>query len=381
MISFYEKKFSLGILGGGQLGRMLIQEAINYDIRVQVLDPSNDAPCRDIAHSFVLGDFMDFQTVYEFGKGVDVLSIEIEHVNVDALDALVKIGKKVFPDPAFLRMVQDKGLQKKFYSDNAIPTAPFVLVDKRTDIPQNNSDFPFIQKLRLGGYDGKGVQILRSKEDMSKSFDSPSIIEELIDFEKEISLIVARNELGEISTFPLAEMEFNSEANLVEFLFSPANVTREIENEAVALAKKIVEVSGFIGLLAVEMFVDKKGRVMVNEMAPRPHNSGHHTIEACGTSQYGQHLRAILNMPLGETTLIQPAVMINLLGEKGYSGPVMYLGLEDAIKIPGVHLHLYGKSETRPFRKMGHITVTADTLDMAYTIAKRVNKMVRVVSQ
>ncbi len=381
MKSFYNSDFRLGILGGGQLGRMLIQEAINFDIRVAVLDPSPEASCSKIAHEFVCGDFMDYETVLQFGHSVDVLTIEIEHVNVDALDALVTSGKKVFPHPSFLRMVQDKGLQKKFFAENQIATAPFLLAESKNDLAGNDLTYPFIQKLRRGGYDGKGVQAIRSHEVLiSSGFDAPCVAEEMIDFEKEIAVIIARNESGEVKTFPLVEMEFNAEANLVEFLFSPANVNAEVEKEATRLAHKIVEVTGFVGLLAVEMFVDKSGHVLVNEMAPRPHNSGHHTIEACPTSQYAQHLRAILNLPLGNTELIRPAVMINLLGEKGFSGPVRYDGLEEALAIPGVFLHLYGKPETRPFRKMGHITVTAEIAKTAHDTARLVAQLVRVIS-
>jgi 5-(carboxyamino)imidazole ribonucleotide synthase len=379
--SFYSKDFRLGILGGGQLGRMLIQEAVNLDIRVAVLDPSPDAPCSKIAHEFICGDFMDFQTVIEFGKKVDVLTIEIEHVNVDALDELVSLGKKVYPEPSFLRMVQDKGLQKEFFEKNHIATASFFLVQTREDLLKLNSPTPFIQKLRRGGYDGKGVLAIRSAESLQKeSFDAPSVIEEMINFEKEIAVIIARNVSGEVKTFPLVEMEFNAEANLVEFLFSPANVSDVIEKEAIRLAHLIVEKTEFIGLLAVEMFVTKNGEVLVNEMAPRPHNSGHHTIEACPTSQYAQHLRAILNLPLGDTALLLPSVMINLLGEKGFSGPVVYSGLAEALATPGVFIHLYGKSDTRPFRKMGHVTITDINPSLAHSKARQIARLIKVVS-
>ncbi len=380
MIPFYNKHFKLGILGGGQLGRMLIQDAINYDISVHVLDPSDEAPCKYIAHHFVKGDFNDYNTVLNFGRELDVISIEIEHVNTDALETLEKLGKKVYPAPAFLKMVQDKGLQKEFYQKNNINTAPFELVKSRREISTTSISFPCIQKLRRGGYDGKGVQMIHSAENLEIAFDEPSILEKKVDIKKEIAVIVARNESGEIKTFPLVEMEFNPEANLVEFLFSPTTVSQKIEDEAIALAKKIVSVSNFVGLLAVELFVDQNDNVIVNEMAPRPHNSGHHTIEACSTSQYEQLLRAIMNMPLGDTALLRPAVMINLLGEKGYSGPVKYEGLEDALACSGVHVHLYGKSETNPFRKMGHITVTAEKLDTAQQQARKIATTVRVIA-
>lgn len=380
MKKFYSQDFTLGILGGGQLGRMLIQEAINYDVRVAVLDPASDCPCAEIAHLFVKGDFNDFDTVYAFGKKADVLTIEIEHVNVDALELLESEGKEIYPRPSFLRMVKDKGLQKEFYTRNSIPTSPFRTYSNLEELKRGEVHFPFVQKLRTGGYDGKGVQIIRSAEDFSKAFDAPSIAEDMVPFVKEISVIVSRNLRGEISTFPIAEMEFNPEANLVEFLFSPAQISPETETEAVQIAHNIVEASNYVGLLAVEMFVDANGHVLVNEMAPRPHNSGHHTIEACITSQYEQFLRALINLPPGDTTLLIPAVMINLLGEKGHSGPVQYLGLEDMLHLPGVSIHLYGKPETRPFRKMGHITVTAPELTSAQEKARAVAAGIRVVS-
>lgn len=380
MIPFYEKHFKLGILGGGQLGRMLIQDAINYDIRIHVLDPSEDAPCKQIAHCFVLGDFMDYETVLRFGHDVDIITIEIEHVNTDALEELERRGKKVYPSPSFLKIVQDKGLQKEFYRSHEIPTAPYSIVTNRKEIADSGIAFPLVQKLRRGGYDGKGVQIIHSESELANAFDAHSVIEEKVNIKKEIAVIVARNASGEVKTFPLVEMEFNAEANLVEFLFSPASVSIEIEKEAIQLAKKIVTVSDFVGLLAVEMFVNQNDEVIVNEIAPRPHNSGHHTIEACSTSQYGQLLRAIMDMPLGDTTLIRPAVTINLLGQKGFVGPVIYEGLKEVLHYPGVHLHLYGKRETKPFRKMGHVTVTAENISDAQQLARKVASTVKVVA-
>lgn len=360
---------------------MFIQEATNYDVKIAVLDPAHDAPCSAIAHEFVQGDFNDFDTVMRFAENVDVLTIEIEHVNVDALEALQSTGKKIYPLPEILRIVKDKGLQKQFYRLNKIETAPFHLVENMEEIGAFTGEFPLIQKLRTGGYDGKGVQALRNNKDLEKAFDAPSVLEPMIDFVKELSVIVARNPSGETKAFPLVEMEFNSEANLVEFLFSPADVSPEIEKNAIALAMQVLESSRFVGILAVEMFLDRTGQLLVNEIAPRPHNSGHHTIEACVTSQYEQHMRAVLDLPLGDTSLLQPAVMINLLGEKGYSGPVKYEGLEEVMRWAGVYVHLYGKTETKPFRKMGHITVTADNLADAKTIARKALNTVKVKSQ
>ena len=377
---FYSDTFRLGILGGGQLGRMLLQEAANYDVRSAVLDPSADAPCSAICHEFTLGSFQDYDTVLAFGDGKDVITVEIEHVNTEALEALEKKGVAVYPKPSFLRMVQDKGLQKEFYKTNGIPTSPFQLVENRSELEALNHPLPFVLKSRKGGYDGKGVQIIRSQEDLKSAFEGPCVIEELVPFEKELSVIIARNKQGETSIFPLVEMEFNPEANLVEFLFSPAQVNTQVELEAQAIARRIVEAADFVGLLAIELFLTQEGVLLVNEMAPRPHNSGHHTIEACTTSQYEQHLRAILSLPLGSTSLIQPAVMINLLGAAGHEGAVHYKGLSEALQMPGVHLHIYGKPHTKPFRKMGHVTVTDNDLQAAQQRARTLLQLIKVES-
>ena len=362
------------------MGRMLLQEAANYDVRVAILDPSPDAPCASMSHEFVCGSFQDYDTVIAFGKGKDVMSVEIEHVNTDALEALENSGVEVYPKPSFLRMVQDKGLQKQFYAAHAIPTAPFRLIENASSLNAEELRFPFVLKSRTGGYDGKGVQVVRSAADLAQTFEGPCVLEEVIDFEKELAVIIARNKHGEISIFPLVEMEFNPEANLVEFLFSPAHVSPALEEQAQTIAKTIVESSNFVGLLAVELFLTKDGQLLVNEMAPRPHNSGHHTIEACTTSQYEQHLRAILSLPLGKSTLVQPAVMINLLGAAGHDGPVYYRGLTEALQIPGVHVHIYGKPRTKPFRKMGHVTVTDSDLTVAQERARRVLQLISVES-
>jgi 5-(carboxyamino)imidazole ribonucleotide synthase len=378
--SFYSDTFRLGILGGGQLGRMLLQETVNYDVRVAVLDPSIDAPCSQICHEFTCGSFNDYETVLAFGDGKDVLTVEIEHVNTDALEVLENKGVAVYPKPAFLRMVQDKGLQKEFYSKHSIPTAPFRLIESASELQSSDIRFPFVLKARTGGYDGKGVQIIRQTADLNGTFEGPCVVEELVPFVKELAVIIARNKQGEMSTFPLVEMEFNPEANLVEFLFSPAQVDHAIEQEAQEIARKIVEAADFVGLLAVELFLTKEGTLLVNEMAPRPHNSGHHTIEACTTSQYEQHLRAILSLPLGNTNLIQPAVMVNLLGAAGHEGAVHYKGLEEAMQMPGVHIHIYGKPTTKPFRKMGHVTVTDTDLTTAQEHARAILKLIKVES-
>lgn len=373
----YRPKTKLGILGGGQLGRMLIQETINLDIDVHVLDPDPDAPCHDIAHAYTNGSFKDFDTVLEFGKGMDVVTIEIEHVNVDALQELEKQGVKVYPQPNVIRLIQDKGAQKEFYNEHGIPTSDYRLIGENE--AKNHTDFfPVFQKLRKGGYDGKGVQPLKSAEDLSKAFSEPSVLEKAVNLEKELSVIVARNASGEVKTFPTVELEFNPIANLVEFLFSPANVSDEVEKTSQELAKKIAEKLEIVGLLAVELFLDKEGNVLVNEIAPRPHNSGHQSIEGNYTSQFMQHVRAILDIALGNTEIVKPSVMVNVLGEDGFTGEAQYEGLADILALKGVNVHLYGKRFTKPFRKMGHVTVIAETLEEAKSTAKKVQQTLKV---
>ena len=377
---WYGKHFQLGVLGGGQLGRMLIQETINYDVQIHCLDPDAEAPCKDIAHSLTVGSLNDFDTVYKFGNNKDVITVEIENVSIEALEKLEAEGKKVFPQPAVLKIIRDKGLQKQFYADHNIPTPAFYLVNNKEEIKNYISEFPFMQKMRTGGYDGKGVTPLRNEKDLENAFEVPSVLEKFVDFEKELSVIVARNENGETKVYPTVECEFSPEANLVEFLFSPADVSQEIEKAAEELAISIIDKLGMVGILAVELFLTKDGQLLVNEIAPRPHNSGHHTIECNVTSQFEQHMRSVLNLPLGDTRTIQPGVMINLLGEKGYQGNVIYQGLEKAIAIPGVKPHIYGKAETKSFRKMGHITIVAPTLEEAKTNGRKVKELVKVIA-
>lgn len=377
---WYGKHFQLGVLGGGQLGRMLIQETINYDVQVHCLDPDAEAPCKDVAHSLTVGSLNDFDTVYQFGQNKDVITVEIENISIEALEKLEAEGKKVFPQPAVLKIIRDKGLQKQFYADHNIPTPAFYLVNNKEEITNYISEFPFMQKMRTGGYDGKGVTPLRNEKDLENAFEVPSVLEKFVDFEKELSVIVARNENGETKVYPTVECEFSPEANLVEFLFSPADVTPAIEKAAEELAISIIDKLGMVGILAVELFLTKDGQLLVNEIAPRPHNSGHHTIECNVTSQFEQHMRSVLNLPLGDTRIIQPGVMINLLGEKGYQGSVIYQGLENAIAIPGVKPHIYGKAETKSFRKMGHITIVAPTLEEAKTNGRKVKELVKVIA-
>lgn len=378
MSAYFYNGLKLGILGGGQLGRMLIQEAINYNVFVAILDPDANAPCKAIANEFTQGSLTDFDTVYNFGKSCGLITIEIEHVNVDALEKLESEGIPVYPQPALLRMIQDKGLQKLFYQENNIPTAPFYLVENKAAIEKHVSEFPFMQKLRKGGYDGRGVTPLRNAGNMEQAFDAPSVLEKFVDFEKEISVIVSRNAQGETKSFPVVELEFNPEANLVEFLFSPAAISAAAENEAQRIACLVAEKLGIVGLLAVEMFLTKDGQVLVNEIAPRPHNSGHQSIEGNYSSQYEQHLRAIFGQPAGSTAVIMPSVMINLLGEKGFEGDAVYEGMEEVLQLEGVYIHLYGKKTTKPFRKMGHVTVLAPDMAAAKAKALRVKELLKV---
>ena len=370
----------VGVLGGGQLGRMFIQKAIDFNIDVAVMDPDANAPCSTICAGFQKGDFNNYDDVLRFGANCDVITVEIEHVNVDALEALERMGKKVFPQPRVLRIIQDKGLQKEFYRLNGIPTSEFRLVYSKSDLQKHVDLFPVMQKLRTSGYDGRGVMPLKSTDDMVNAFDEPSMIERKVDIDQEISVIVSRNEKGEVSHFPVVGMEFNSEANLVEYLFSPAEVDAALEKEAIRIARQVIEKLEMVGLLAVEMFISRKGELLVNEIAPRPHNSGHQTIEGNTVSQYEQHLRAILGLPPGDTSIVKPAVMVNLLGAKGHSGRAVYEGLEALMQIPGAYVHLYGKRDTKPFRKMGHVTVTANTIEEAKEMARKIKDLVRVVS-
>ena len=377
MRAFYGD-LKLGILGGGQLGRMLIQEAINYNVTTKVLDPDKDAPCRNLCDQFITGSLTDYETVYAFGKGLDLITIEIEKVNVDALEKLETEGVVVYPQSRVIRLIQDKGLQKQFFKENQIPTSPFRLISKKADLKDSGFDFPYFQKLRKDGYDGRGVYKVESPADFGKAFEEPSIIEEWVDFDRELAVIVARNENGDVKTFPCVEMEFNPQVNLVEFLISPSALRQDILLRADDLAIKIANDLKIVGVLAVEMFLTKTGEILINELAPRPHNSGHQTIEGNYTSQYEQHLRAIFNLPLGDTRSISNAVMINLLGEPGYEGLADYEGIHEVMKMAGVYIHLYGKKFTKPFRKMGHVTIIDDDREKAVEKARLVQATIKV---
>jgi len=373
-------ELKLGILGGGQLGRMLIQEAINFNVNVHVLDPDKNAPCRNLSNLFVHGALDDFDTVYAFGRGLDVVTIEIEKVNVDALEKLEEEGVVVYPQSRVIRLIQDKGLQKQFFKQNDIPTAPFQLISAKENLANTTIPLPYIQKLRKDGYDGRGVKKIVNASDIETAFEAPSLVEQWIDFEKELAIIVSRNDNGEVAVFPCVEMEFNPEANLVEFLISPSTLPFEIQQRAELLAKKIAEDLQIVGLLAVELFLTRDGQLLVNELAPRPHNSGHQSIEGNFTSQFAQHLRAIFNLAPGNTAIRTNAVMVNVLGEPGHEGLARYEGIEDILALEGVYLHLYGKKFTKPFRKMGHVCIINEDREQAIAVARLVQQTLKVVT-
>ncbi|MEM7550384.1 MAG: 5-(carboxyamino)imidazole ribonucleotide synthase [Bacteroidota bacterium] len=354
------KQQKIGILGGGQLGRMLIQSGLDYGLNFKVLDPDKEAPCSKISE-FVHGDFTDFDSVLTFAEDCDVVTIEIESVNTEALKKLKASGKKVYPQPEVIEVIQDKIKQKRFYTENDIPTSEFKVFNNSKEVKSSNIEFPYVQKLATGGYDGKGVQIIRNDEDLNKLFDEPCVVEKLIDIDKEISVIVARSPSGEVKSFPVVEMVFHPEHNLVDYLISPASLSNEQHIRAKELAQRLANNLGIVGLLAVEMFLTSEGEIIVNESAPRPHNSGHQTIEGNLTSQFQQHIRAILDLPLGDVRAEKISAMINLLGEKGYEGETAYSGFEEILQQSNIHIHSYAKKKTRPFRKMGHATIVSDS--------------------
>jgi 5-(carboxyamino)imidazole ribonucleotide synthase len=379
MKAFY-RDFTLGILGGGQLGRMLIQPCTNFDVSTAVLDPSANAPCSELASRFQTGSLTDFDTVYAFGKTVDLLTIEIENVNVAALHKLEQEGLPVFPQPRVIEIIQDKRVQKQWYHANGIPTADYVLVENRADIANYTAFLPAFNKVGKGGYDGGGVQRISTADDIHLGFDAPGLLEKAIDFDREISVIAARNAKGEVAVFPAVECVFHTRRNLVDYLLAPSQLSSQILAEAEAIARDVVNKLGIVGLLAVEMFVTRQGTVLVNEIAPRPHNSGHQTINANYTSQYEQHLRAILGLPLGSTTLMSASAMVNLLGAEGHSGPVVYEGIDALLHVPGISVFLYGKKETRPHRKMGHITILDSDIQSLLVKVEQVKSLVKVVA-
>lgn len=378
--NFYNK--TIGILGGGQLGKMLCIPAANWHLKTLTLDPTPNCPASIVCNNLHQGSFTDFDTVYKFGQLVDIITIEIENVNVAALEKLKEEGKVVHPNPKALKIIQDKGLQKEFYSSNNIDSSPYTLCENsnevNTQIKNGTVTFPFVQKLRKEGYDGKGVAVINTEKDIHKLMDAPCVIEQKVKIKKELSVIATRDINGNISCFAPVEMVFDENANLVTSLLCPAQISEELAKKAEQLATDTIKAFDIVGLLAVELFLDMDDNILINEVAPRPHNSGHHTIENAITSQYEQQLRAILGLSLGSTEMITPAVMINLLGEPGFTGPVKYEGIDECMKIPGAKFHIYGKKETKPFRKMGHITVIDKSIDAAQKKARKIQEMLKV---
>lgn len=379
---FYNKK--LGILGGGQLGKMLCSAAAPLHLHTYTLEPADDCPASVVCKNITKGAFTDYDTVYRFGQQMDVITIEIEKVNVAALLQLQKEGKEIHPHPQALQIIQDKGLQKQFYKKHGLKTSGFELYENKQyvfDAIENGQlHYPFVQKSRKDGYDGKGVAVINTPIDLSLLLEGPCVVEEKINFSKELSVIAARDHSGNVKCFDIVEMVFDEKANLVTLLLCPANIDSDVAKKAEELAIKTITAFNIIGLLAVELFLDANNELYINEVAPRPHNSGHHTIEACVTSQYEQHLRAILGLPLGSTQVIMPSVMINLLGEKGYSGDVIYEGLEECLEIEGAKFHIYGKAQTKPFRKMGHVTIIDSSAENALKKATFIQEKLKVIA-
>ena len=374
----------IGILGGGQLGKMLAIEAANWHLPIYIMDQDQQFPAVPYAPFFQAGDFKNFDDVVQFGKKVDILTIEIEQINVDALFYLEKVGVKVYPKPSTVKVIQDKGLQKMFYQERNIPTAGFQLFDDGKEIKEalknKQITFPFVQKSRKDGYDGKGVVVVSNENDVTNLLDCPSIIEERINIKTEISILVARSASGELIHYEPVEQHFNQEANLVSYLICPAELDKGILSKMNEIASLIAIDLDLVGLLAIEFFLDENEDIFVNEVAPRPHNSGHHTQNSCETSQFEQHLRAILDLPLGSTRQHSIGAMVNIVGEPGYAGKTKYVGIEECMKIEGAHLHLYGKTETRPFRKMGHINIADKDRKKVLENIEKIKSTLRVIS-
>ncbi len=385
MANYFSSNFTLGILGGGQLGKMMLYETRKFDITTHVLDPSSQAPCRIACDHFEQGDLMDYNTVYNFGKRVDVLTFEIEGVNIEALEALEAEGKKVYPGAKTLRNIQDKGAQKQFYDTHNIPTSSFSVFNTVSEVKKavvsGSLQIPFVWKSCTGGYDGIGVRIIRSSELLNELPDRPCIAEALVAFKNELAVIVVRNPSGEVKTYPVVEMEFHPEANQVEYVICPARIDKKVAQKARDIAVNVSKAFEHVGLLAVEMFQTKDDEILVNEVAPRPHNSGHYSIEASYTNQFEQHIRAVLNLPLGNTGSKVGGIMVNLVGAEGHHGDVVYENIEEIMAMEGVTPHIYGKKQTRPFRKMGHVTIVNQNIDTARKIAEAVKQRINVISK
>ena len=383
-MQLFSSKFKLGILGGGQLGKMLLYDAKRYDLHTKVMDSNFEVPCARLADEFILGDITNYDDVINFGNKVDIITVEIEKINTDALLFLEKKGKKIFPSAVTLKIIQNKTQQKEFYQKNNLPSSRFKnysnIDELKSNFEKDNFKFPFVWKSSRFGYDGKGVKIIKKFDDLNFSYDEECLIEEKISIKKELSVIVARNIDGEMKCFPVVEMEFNDKSNLVEYVMCPANISSDIESRAIEIAMKASEKFNMVGLLAVELFLDVNDKIIINEVAPRPHNSGHHTIECCMTSQFDQHIRSILNLPLGETQILIPGIMVNLVGENKVEGNVVYQNINDIFEIPGVFIHIYGKKKSRLDRKMGHITIVNKDISKAIEIGKKIKKKIKVIS-
>lgn len=383
-MNYFSSDFKLGILGGGQLGKMLLFDTRKFDIQTYVLDPSNEAPCKIACNKFFTGNLMDFDTVYSFGRQVNVLTFEIEHVNTEALEKLESEGINVYPSPKTLKLIQHKGIQKDFYRDNNIPTAPYTRYNSLSELKQalenNEITMPFVWKSAQFGYDGNGVKVILSLQSFDGLPAEECIAETMIPFKNELAVIVARNPAGQVKTYPVVEMEFHPEANQVEYVICPARIDEAVAQKAREIALRVSEKFNHVGLLAVEMFQTQDDEILVNEVAPRPHNSGHYSIEASYTSQFEQHLRAILNLPLGNTDSKAAGIMVNLVGAEGYSGNVVYKNIEAILEQDGVTPHIYGKKQTRPFRKMGHVTIVNEDINEARKIAEEVKNSIEVIS-
>jgi len=368
----------VGILGGGQLGRMLLQEAANYPVVVSVMENDSNCPAAHLCDHFIKGDITHYDDVIQFGKDLDVITIEIENVNVDALETLEKQGKTVIPRPHALRIIKNKIDQKSFYQQHQIPSADFAVLSNKNEIHDHHHLIPAAQKLATGGYDGKGVQLIHSKEDISKGFDAPSVLEKMIDIHKEIAIIVAVGQDGSTTLYPPVEMVFDPVLNLLDYQICPADIKQQTLLKAEAMAISVAKNLSSPGIFAVEMFVDKEDNVWVNETAPRVHNSGHHTIEAHYSSQFDMLWRILLGYPLGNTKKIQSSIMVNLLGAEGYQGETVYEGLEEVLNIPNAFVHLYGKASTKPGRKMGHATVMSDEKQELLLQAKKIKRILSI---
>ncbi len=381
MKNYFSSQFTLGILGGGQLGKMMLYDTRKYDIKTAVLDANPEAPSRIACDHFEQGSLMDYDTVLQFGRKVDVLTFEIESVNVDALETLENEGITVYPSSDTLRKIQDKGVQKQFYTDQNIPTAPFKRYDSPKEIIGDSPSYPFVWKSCQGGYDGKGVSVIRSEKDLKELPEVACIAEDMIPFKNELAVIVARNPSGDVTTYPVVEMEFHPEANQVEYVICPARINDQVAQKARDVAAQVSKAFKHVGLLAVEMFQTEDDQILVNEVAPRPHNSGHYSIEGSYTNQFEQHIRAVLDLPLGKTASKVAAVMVNLVGAEGHNGSVQYENIEHIMSMDGVTAHIYGKKTTSPFRKMGHVTTVDEDIAIARKRAQEVKGLIKVISQ